>query len=329
MGFQAEKKLILDYYQKIQTTPSPDMTDILMPYVSGDWHWRGYYPFYEQKGAAAVAGAFWQPLMASFTSIQRRQDVFFAGVNEIDATDAVWVVSLGHLAGLFDAPFFGIPATRKMSFLRYCEFNRIENGKIAETAFYFDLPHLMEQAGLSPFKNQRGAQLVQPGPITHDGLCFHDCHPDEGKKTLAVINAMIDDLGQWNLGIPLEEELARTWHEDMIWWGPTGIGASYTIARYAEQHAAPFRAAFSHRSATNHLCRLAEGYYGGFFGWPNFTATLHQEYLGIPSSDIVGEFRVIDIYRRKGDKLAENWVFIDLPHWLKQHGVEILPDPAY
>jgi hypothetical protein len=34
--------------------------------------------------------------------------------------------------------------------------------------------------------------------------------------------------------------------------------------------------------------------------------------------------RVIDIYRRQGDKLAENWVFIDLPHWLIQQGVDIL-----
>ena len=30
----------------------------------------------------------------------------------------------------------------------------------------------------------------------------------------------------------------------MIWWGPAGIGATYTIERYAKQHAGPFRAAF-------------------------------------------------------------------------------------
>jgi hypothetical protein len=34
--------------------------------------------------------------------------------------------------------------------------------------------------------------------------------------------------------------------------------------------------------------------------------------------------RVIDIYRRDGDKLAENWVFIDLLHFWKQQGVDIL-----
>jgi len=33
--------------------------------------------------------------------------------------------------------------------------------------------------------------------------------------------------------------------------------------------------------------------------------------------------RVVDIYRREGNKLAENWVFIDLPWWLQQQGIDI------
>ena len=31
-----------------------------------------------------------------------------------------------------------------------------------------------------------------------------------------------------------------------------------------------------------------------------------------------------DVYRRDGEKLAENWVFIDLPHWLAQQGLDVL-----
>jgi len=33
---------------------------------------------------------------------------------------------------------------------------------------------------------------------------------------------------------------------------------------------------------------------------------------------------VIDIYRREGDKLAENWIFIDLLYFWNQQGVDIL-----
>jgi|TARA_B110000116_G_C16763971_1_gene549851 hypothetical protein len=34
--------------------------------------------------------------------------------------------------------------------------------------------------------------------------------------------------------------------------------------------------------------------------------------------------RVVDIYRRDGDKLAENWVFIDLLHWMSMQGIDVL-----
>jgi hypothetical protein len=36
------------------------------------------------------------------------------------------------------------------------------------------------------------------------------------------------------------------------------------------------------------------------------------------------EFRVVDIYLRRDAKLAENWVFIDMLHWMKTQGVDVL-----
>ncbi|GIS14979.1 MAG: hypothetical protein CM15mP117_04110 [Alphaproteobacteria bacterium] len=39
----------------------------------------------------------------------------------------------------------------------------------------------------------------------------------------------------------------------MIWWGPSGIGATYTIERYAEQHSGPFRAGFTDRKFNGHV----------------------------------------------------------------------------
>ena len=34
--------------------------------------------------------------------------------------------------------------------------------------------------------------------------------------------------------------------------------------------------------------------------------------------------RVVDIYRRDGDKLAENWIFIDILHFLDMQGLNVL-----
>ncbi len=69
---------------------------------------------------------------------------------------------------------------------------------------------------------------------------------------------------------------------------------------------------------------LRSGHYGGFFGWPNFTARLTGPFMGREPTGEVSEFRVIDIYRRRGDKLAENWIFIDLLHFWKLLGVDYL-----
>ncbi|WP_377511857.1 ester cyclase [Octadecabacter sp. R77987] len=321
---QNAKNIVRGFHAALATATPDTVADVLGQVTGADYVWRGMHPFDQQSGAADVARVFWAPLLTSLTRLQRREDIFFAGLNEIDGETSTWVVSMGHLAGLFDAPWLGIPPTGKMVFLRYCEFHRVAGGKIVETALFCDIPHLMIQAGQDPFPPQTAAHLVQPGPIGHDGLLYDANDPATGAATLAAINAMISDLGTWGLGLPLEDELARTWNDDMIWWGPAGIGATYTIERYAKQHSGPFRAGFTERSKTRHLCRMAEGHFGGFFGWPNFTAVATGGFMGLPATGKPGEFRVIDIYRRDGDKLAENWVFIDVLHYLNTQGLDVL-----
>ncbi|MCK8482434.1 ester cyclase [Aliiroseovarius sp. S2029] len=320
---QSAKELVRRHHADL-VAPGITADRAMSDHVAEGYVWRGFHPFGQITSASEVTQRFWTPLRNSLTSLQWREDVFFAGLNQMDGFEGVWVVSMGHLMGLFDQPFLNIPPTGKIAMLRYCAFHRIANDKIVETAMYFDLPHLMVQAGLDPFPGQTAAQLVQPGPQTHDGLLFDPQPPAEGEATLNLINRMIGDLGQWQSGLRLEDELRRTWAEDMLWWGPTGIGATYTIPRYARQHAGPFRAAFSDRSKTTHIARLAEGQYGGFFGWPNFTARLTGDFMGHAATGKVGEFRVIDIYRRDGDKLAENWVLIDMLHFWKAQGDDVL-----
>ncbi len=322
--FGNEKQLVREYYERLDGASGGDILMALEAFTSIDYLWRGFHPFDEISSACEVAESFWRPLRAALTCMQRRMDIFMAGQNTIVEQGGVWVVSMGHLMGLFDQPWLGIPPTGKIAMLRYCEFHRVENNKITETAMYFDIPHLMVQAGLQPFPMQTAAHLVQPGPMTHDGLMFEQENPAAGLKTLAVIEDMIRDLGQWDSGLGLADELRRTWSEDMIWWGPEGIGATFTIERYAKQHSGPFRATLTNRSKTTHIARLAEGNFGGFFGWPNFTATPAGGFMGMPATATPAEFRVIDIYRRDADKLVENWIFIDLLHFWNMQGIDIL-----
>ena len=322
--FHDAKSIVRSYHSAQEAAAAGGMPEVEQRFAHDTYIWRGFHPFGEIHDPTDVGKTFWQALKTSLTSLQRREDIFFAGQNWLKQDGSNWVVSMGHLMGLFDKPWLGIAPTHKIAMLRYCAFYRVEDDKIAEISMYFDLPHLMRQAGCILFQNQTAAHLIQPGPATHGGLLY-DAQPAEaGIKTRNTIDAMVTDLGQWALGLPLEEELARTWHDDMLWWGPEGIGSSFTIERYAKQHSAPFRAAFSERSKTNHIARVAEGHYGAFVGWPNFTARLTGDFMGKKPTGEFGEFRVIDVYRRAANKLAENWVFIDLLHFWKTQGWDIL-----
>ncbi|NVO57805.1 ester cyclase [Rhodobacteraceae bacterium B1Z28] len=325
-NLQSAKALVRDYYAAIDKNP----LEAVQKYCARDAIWRGYHPFNEIHDPVEVAERFWIPLKNSVTRMQRRLDLFMAAENSLEH-GGTWVASMGHLMGLFDHPWLDIPPTNKIVMLRYAEFMRVEGDKITDTAMFFDIPHLMMQAGLNPFPPQTGAQLVQPGPMTHDGVMFDEQDPEEGRKTLAAINFMIDDIRDWKGREEqgLLTELPRSWNDDMIWWGPSGIGATYTIERYAKQHAGPFRDGLTDRIFNGHIARIAEGSFGGFFGWPNLTLTPSGGFMGMPATGKSSDMRVIDMYRRSGDKLTENWIFIDLLHFWKQQGLDVLSRLPY
>jgi len=234
---------------------------------------------------------------------------------------------MGHFMGLLDGNWLGFPASRKIAFLRYADFNCIKDGKIIRSSFFCDLIGFMHQLGINPLPPQTGASFIYPGPRTHDGLLFEPQDQRESRKTLELVNRMIGDLSDLNKNendCPSPDLLKKTWQDDMIWYGPAGIGASYTIPRYQEQHQLPFRRGLKDKVFNGHICRFAEGNYAGFFGWPNLTNTATGGFLGLPASGTPADMRVVDIYRRQGEKLSENWVLIDLPWWLKQQGVDVL-----
>ncbi|MCH8159583.1 MAG: nuclear transport factor 2 family protein [Proteobacteria bacterium] len=319
--YQDSKALVLSFYEELEAASADRVGSVLNRYTSSDYQFRGVHPFNEIAGADAVADTVWKPLLRSFTAMQRRQDIFMAGTNSQDGTE--WVTSMGQFMGLFDNDWLGIPSTGKITFLPYVEFNRISDGKISESAFFCDIISVMNQAGLTPLPMQTGAEIINPGPRTHDGLMFDDQDPAESAKTLELVNKMLDDL----VGDSLEstsKTLARTWHQNMSWFGPGGIGATYTIDRYQTQHQGPFGAGLDDIVFNGHLCNYAEGNYAGWFGWPNLTMTSSGGFMGLPAFDGRLHMRVVDMYRRDGDKLAENWIFIDMLYWMMQQGVDVL-----
>jgi len=297
---QSAKQVVLRFNEALDNCTADQIPKVLAEFTGEQYLWRGMHPFYEQHNSDDVASVFWQPLREAFAPLQRRPD---------------------------DKPWLGIPPTGKMVFIRYAEFNCVQGDKIVESAFFCDVISIMQQAGHYPLPPHTGAFFMHPGPLTHDGLLFDEQDPATATKTLDVLEKMVADLGKLNVSgndrCP-PELLAKAWNDDMLWYGPAGIGATYTIKRYQKQHQYPFRENLKDKTFNGHIARFAEGNYACFFGWPNLNNKATGGFLGLTGNETNAEMRVVDVYRRDGDKLAENWVFIDIPHYLSMQGLDVL-----
>ena len=114
LNLQNEKKIVLDFYNLLQKCKIEEIPEVLFDYCLEDLIWRGFHPFNEIKGINNLSCKFWKPLRKSFSSLQRRMDIFIAGNNVISNDKETWVVSMGHLMGLFDNPWINIKHTNKI-----------------------------------------------------------------------------------------------------------------------------------------------------------------------------------------------------------------------
>ena len=324
-NYQNSKKIVREYFESLEQAQVGEISKVFDTYMSEDYDWKCVFPFRDTNTKNDAVNLFWEPFKLSLSRMQRRQDIFIAGTNEIDGDE--WVMSMGHFMGLFDQDWLNIPRTRKMINLRYAEFHCVKDNKITKSGLFIDIVGFMLQAGINPLPPQTGNYFVYPGPRNHDGLLFDEVPVEDGIATAALVKKMVNDLTALKergaMGCP-PEVLAQSWDTDMIWYGPGGIGASYTIPRYQEQHQLPFRNNLTGKKFNGHVCRFAEGNFACFFGWPNLTNTPSGGFLGLPGGNVSANMQVVDVYYRKGDKLSENWVLIDIPYWLSQQGVNIL-----
>ncbi|MEM7045380.1 MAG: hypothetical protein AAF543_21430, partial [Pseudomonadota bacterium] len=80
------------------------------------------------------------------------------------------------------------------------------------------------------------------------------------------------------------EDLKLDWYHNMLWRGLAGIGAFYTFEGYLKGHTRPFEDGLDFIRHNGHVTRIAEGYYGGFFGYPSLTMRSTGGYLGLLSA---------------------------------------------
>jgi predicted ester cyclase len=262
-------------------------------------------------------------LKAAFPNGEERTDIRLAGhYKPKDHTEGDWVATSGHIAGVFEAPLFDIPATGQVVFVRFGRFERFVDGHIVQTILLLDLPSLMMQAGVWPLSPPMGPSGMAPGPRAQDGIVARNI--GGGDESLALVEAMIGGLHKFRGDGLKAMGMRGFWTENFWWYGPAPIGNFRGHSDYERGHQLPFLSAFPDRVGGNHRARIGEGAYVASTGWPSITAT-HKGggWLGLTQTDRAITMRVMDFWRREGDRLDENWVMIDLIDLLAQMGLDV------
>ncbi|SNR66698.1 ester cyclase [Halorubrum vacuolatum] len=200
----------------------------------------------------------------------------------------------------------------------------MEDGMIVETRTIFDHLDLLRQAGYRFFPSLAPETLI-PGPTTQDGLLFDEYEDSQTEQTMQLVEDMLfEGLNSYEEEGLEGMEMNQYWHDDFMWYGPAGIGTTRGIDGFQDFHQGPFLKAFADREVGHHDARIAEGQYCASTGWPAVIGThVGDGWLGLPATGKSADMRVIDVWRREGDLLAENWVFIDMIDLLNQLGVDV------
>ncbi|MEL6549544.1 MAG: ester cyclase [Pseudomonadota bacterium] len=279
-------------------------------HISPDCVWDAAQPVNRLVGAQAVIDGFFSPLRAGLSDVERRDLIFVGGKNRLHE-EGRWVATITHYVGTFTGPLFGIKPSGSMIFLRSGEFYRLDDaGKILEAKVIFDLIDVMVQARRMPL-GSIGDEITFPAPATQDGLC----PPPAQTDAFDLVDRMMATLGSYTPGT--WNSVGQTgpdgvWADNMMWYGPGGIGSNTRWEGFVQDHRAPFLTAFPDRKGGNHFCRFGDGPFAVMGGWPSIHATFAQDYLGVKATGGPVTMRVMDFYRVAGAKLMENWVFIDL-----------------
>lgn len=322
-----EKRLVWDLNQTLAAPPEEsskrdDVTgSYLDPFLSRHVQWHVSHPVNTLENREEFLGRYIRPLNESFPDREWRPLIMIAGEFEGQR----WVAATGHILGTFVRPFCGIPATGHIATIRFGELYRVEDDIVCEVYTILDLIDLMRHAGIRPLPFSLGAEGLYPAPATQDGIVRGGADPAESEESVRLVERMIfEGLMKYDGKNLAGMNMDAFWTRDMMWYGPSGIGATRGVTGFQALHQAPFLAAFPDRRGGSHKTRFGEGMYVASGGWPSIHAThTGGSFLGLPPTHKRITMRVMDWWRREGSLLKENWVFIDIPDLLWQLDCDI------
>jgi len=326
MPSAANKRLAHQMLHRIAEATPATIDAALEAAYPADASWRGSHPLNEMTGPAAMAAKVWRPLIDAFPDLERRDVILMGGTYE--GHDLV--ATVGHYYGTFRRDWLGIPATGRTVTLRYGEVHRMENGKIVQTTALWDVLDVMRQAGFWPLGPSLGTEGLWPAPLTTDGVMLDEQDPAISAANFAQMRHMqvtlgdhgdIATMGRDAMLIPSQVD---PWHPKMMWYGPSGIGATRGVQGFVDYHRMPWRKAFRNAIDPNHYIRIGDGNYTATGGWPSLTTEHYGAgFLGLPATGRLIKMRVMDFYLHHEGLIRENWIPMDVLHILLQIDVDV------
>ena len=323
----ANKRRVIEVMQAMTHEPIDRLDEAARDGFAADIALNVTHPINEMRGIEAALERLWRPMRRALPDVERR-DHFVAGGRYREAN---WIGCMGYLMGTFEQDWLGIPATRGVVSVRYCEGHELRGGQIAASYIFLDFLDLMRQAGYFPIAESLGTEMRWMPPRTLDGVILTAQDEQRSRRTIETVLKMHEALGQYSGRPPTrdvldEMEMVKHWHPNFMWYGPAGIGSTRGLRGFEDYHQIPFLVAFPDRggSEQGHFIRIGDGYFAVTGGWGYLQAT-HSggELFGLPPTGKRIKMRVMDFYRCDDETIVENWVPMDVPHILLQMGVDV------
>ncbi|MDE0532359.1 MAG: hypothetical protein OXI01_13055 [Albidovulum sp.] len=300
------------------TTLRPDMSRL-----SEDLLFYGPAPIEFAGGGEETDKLILEPLRRAMPRARKRPYIFLGS----EYGGSIWIATTGNIEGEMEASWLGIPAGQGLRKLRFGEFYRVDGERIVEIRCLFDIPGLAAQAGIEMLPKFEGLAHIPKGPKDGEAVIRMPQDPAESDKTRLLVTEMITNgCNRLNGSDLRSQRLERFWTDDMAWHGPWGIGSSYGIDQFYRFAQSPSVKSFpGRRGSWPKLAFPAEGPTAAFTGWPGLIGEFTGEpFRGIePTYGPIGQ-TVMDFYFRRGDRLAENWVLIDLVKFASDCGVDLM-----
>eukprot|EP00747_Dinoflagellata_sp_TGD_P169236 gnl/TRDRNA2_/TRDRNA2_197703_c0_seq1.p1 gnl/TRDRNA2_/TRDRNA2_197703_c0~~gnl/TRDRNA2_/TRDRNA2_197703_c0_seq1.p1 ORF type:complete len:444 (+),score=56.22 gnl/TRDRNA2_/TRDRNA2_197703_c0_seq1:75-1406(+) len=308
-------------HQHTKSSDWDDWSKVMAPYWSKDFVYDFVHPFPKTHGLHDWFKGEHSHFNEAFPACNWT-DMIFAG-----SEDAATFCSYG--IARWTGPFAGVhpPKGDPTVHIRDLDFYAFSKGKISYNWCMIDVVDIFQQVGYN---------VLPPAPLPNDGY-----NPPRAMDGIpAPDTAFVDPSAAARATIPfrkmIDEDLVsqslamRWWAEDMIWYGPGGIGTAKSRGEYLTHFLKPFHASFSNpKLELNSL--LCEGTYCGahFYIVGNHT----DKWLGQSATGRLIRIRFGIHARVRLDshvdgcgscgQIVDGWAQMDIPDAFAQMGVDL------